>query len=672
MASIERRAIYSMGLRRIIASPLVYSLLGLWILLVVMETVRPCFFLHDDNATWFIGAYVHDFRVLTETGRLAEINYFQHAGEPFLEQGQTAVLYPPVYLGVALAKWVTGDGRWSIEWVAAVHLTIGLLGFYFWARQNGVTRWMAALGGLAWVLNPFVLIVSAGWIMVSFVAAWLPWLFGALDRLWQRPSPVSALLLGLIAALLFLQGYVQWTVYAFCFLGVYMLLVFLLQAKARRLAVIYYLTISTLFFLVLILPLLLPMWHATEDSVDRAQPFSAGTILFFSLEARGIFLAQLLSFTCCAFGASTAILFSPALILSPLILFLLFWERPETRRRLFPLLLLALLAIVFSTTWYEYLTAVPLLNRLRWPFKIFVFAHFFLIAALVVGLSAWATARAKTWWKPRWLALTCLVLVVGAELGVALSRHDHDLLSPWLLPAGPSPLLPGMDLTKGREVSFGNEISESMNSTYLTHLYATYFGFPSLGGYNPLVGQELNSYALYLDYPNFCTGKLTPDFQKNFEARAVRYWFVDPHSPQYAQAMSLPGLQVLEASPQRVVFEDTQASPVVYAASSPTVPCAMTYSGNSMLVHLDHVHSPVEVAVGPLDGWWYRVDRGPWYKPVYEDEHLKVNVQPTDQLLEISYFDPRFWLGLRLSGCLLLFLVALLVGEHFYGKRKTS
>ena len=166
------------------------------------------------TATWFIGAYVHDFRVLTQTGRLAEVNYYQHGGEPFLAQGQTAVLYPPVYLGVALAKGMSGDWRWTIEWIAAEHLTMGLLGFYFWARQNGVSPWLAALGGLAWVLNPFILIVTSRLDYGFFVAAWLPWLFGALDRLWIRPSCLSALFSRINRGSLLLQGYVQWTAYA--------------------------------------------------------------------------------------------------------------------------------------------------------------------------------------------------------------------------------------------------------------------------------------------------------------------------------------------------------------------------------------------------------------------------------------------------------------------------
>ena len=129
MAFTDSRTDSPQYFRIALRSPLFFSIAGLWILLFVIETVRPCFFLHDDNATWFTGAYAHDFRVLTETGRVAEVNYYQYGGEPFLEQGQTAVLYPPVYLGAALARWVSGDLRWTIEWIAAEHLSIACLAF---------------------------------------------------------------------------------------------------------------------------------------------------------------------------------------------------------------------------------------------------------------------------------------------------------------------------------------------------------------------------------------------------------------------------------------------------------------------------------------------------------------------------------------------------------------
>jgi hypothetical protein len=84
---------------------------------------------------------------------------------------------------------------------------------------------------------------------------------------------------------------------------------------------------------------------------------------------------------------------------------------------------------------------------------------------------------------------------------------------------------------------------------------------------------------------------------------------------------------------------------------------------------LSRATSPVEISTGPTDGWWYRIDRGPWLRPVYQNDHLKVDFPASGGLLEISYFDPRFRNGLRLSGCLLLLLGLLLMVSHFFRKR---
>lgn len=317
-------------------SPLVLALAAFGIFLLVVEAARPGFFLHDDNATWFVGAYAHDFRVLAETGRVAEVNYYQYGGEPFLEQGQTAVLYPPVYLGVALAKWISGDVRWSIEWIAAEHLALGLLGFYFWLRRGGVAPGLAALGGLAWVLNPFVLIVGASWITVTYLACYLPWLFWALDRLLIRPSHLSAFFLGAILALFFLQGYVQWVLYSGLFAGFYALLQMVERTPMRRAAVAFHLAEAALVFLMFSLPLLLPMLHAMELSSVRSKPFSTVHALEYRVTGSALLRAQAGLFQTQVFGISTVILYCPALLFFPMMVARFFSVEALIRRRLFP------------------------------------------------------------------------------------------------------------------------------------------------------------------------------------------------------------------------------------------------------------------------------------------------------------------------------------------------
>jgi hypothetical protein len=655
MAFAGSRIDFPQTLRRASQSPLFLSIAGLWLLLFVIESIRPCFFLHDDNATWFIGAYVHDFRVVTETGRLAEVNYDQYGGEPFLEQGQTAVLYPPVYLGVALAKWVSGDLRWSIEWIAAEHLTLGLLGFYFWLRQGGVAPCLAALGGLAWVLNPFVLIVASSWIMVSYVVAWLPWLFWALDRLFVRPSTLSAFFLGTIAALFFLQGYVQWVVYSILFLSLYALFRFVARtehARVSRLAIGYDLIISALIFLILALPLLLPMLHAVDASAARSKPFSINLALDYRVLKDDLVRAQFCLFRPnLVFGLSSAILYCPALLLLPVMILRFFYVGTEIRQRLFPLLLLSVLALFFSSRWHFLLTMMPVMEKFRWPFKVFILADFFLLASLVWSVSSWTKSR---------LSAACLAVVLLASLTISLSYHDGNFFSKTTLPTSDNPLPPGMNPGLGRVIAIDNLLPEAASYRFYTHCHGTFFDVPSLGGYDPLVGRDQLRFALGLDFPNVFYGAITPEIRQKLDARAVRYWIVDPRSPQLQEVEVFPGLKRLASEPDCVDFEDMQAAPLVYSATDPAVPCTMTYSGNSMLIPLSHTTSPLEISVGPTDGWWYRIDQGPWLRPAYENDRLKIDFQTTDRLLEISYFDSRFREGLRISAGL-LFVLGMLI-----------
>ena len=53
----------------------------------------------------------------------------------------------------------------------------------------------------------------------------------------------------------------------------------------------------------------------------------------------------------------------------------------------------------------------------------------------------------------------------------------------------------------------------------------------------------------------------------------------------------LPGLEQIEQDKDRVIFEDTQAAPLVYAAAHPATPCSMSYSGNSLLIPLRGIDS---------------------------------------------------------------------------------
>jgi hypothetical protein len=637
-------------------SPLVLALAGLGLFLIAIEFARPCFFLHDDNATWFLGAYVHDFRILTETDRLAEVNFFQYGGEPFLQQGQTAVLYPPVYVAVALAKLLCGDARWTVEWLAAGHLLAAIAGFYIWLRRGGVTPTLAALGGLAWALDPFVLLVGASWITVIYLACYLPWLFWAFDRVLLRPSHRSAFFLGAILALFFLQGYVQWVAYAIFFLSFYALFRLLEKSDRQRLSIFYYLAIAAFLFLIFTAPLLVPMFHATELSAARAQPLSLAQALGYCVEPGDLLRAQIgLYRHGWIFGASTAILFCPALLFLPATIVRFFRGNSALRQKLFQLLVLACLALLFSTRWHVFLSLLPLFDKFRWPFKVFVYADFFLLAALVWSMTSWKRAN--------WAA-TCLAAVIFADVAVVLSGHDENTFSKTTLTSSANTLPASVDTQLGRVVAIDIILPEASSARFFTHTFGTYFAVPSLGGYDPLVAPEQLRFAPGIDFPNIFTSAITPEIRNELDERAARYWIVDPKSPQLAQVQAL-GLKPLSQEKDRIIFEDIQARPLVYFWNGPNQPGSVIFSGNSLLIPVRGVKSPAYISVGPTDGWWVRIDGGPWHQGTYYlSNRLMIDLPMGARLLEVSYFDARFRDGLWLSAALLLVLALILAADH--------
>jgi hypothetical protein len=131
----------------------------------------------------------------------------------------------------------------------------------------------------------------------------------------------------------------------------------------------------------------------------------------------------------------------------------------------------------------------------------------------------------------------------------------------------------------------------------------------------------------------------------------------------------LPGLRQIAQDQGRVIFEDPGALPLVHAAADPATPCSLSYFGNSLLITLRGIDSPLYVSVGPTDGWWYRLDGGPWLRPLYENDQLIVDPGTSARLLEVTYFDGRFREGLLDSLVLLLFLIILLIVQRIAVRR---
>ncbi len=469
------------------------------------------------------------------------------------------------------------------------------------------------------------------------------------------------------------------------------------------------------------LPLVLPMWHAVKESKVRAQPLSLLQELYYRVQFGDLLAAQVGFFRQhFLFDASTALFFCPALVLFPLAIVAFARGDAAMRRRLFPLILLAVMALFLSGSGYFLLNVVPLMQQFRWPFKIFVFAEFFLVAALVwsfggelgrrtgrqarlspslqeekesanpaeqklVGGPATALGSAAAS-KPdvsprsaqddeslksvlrrpaqglRRLPLLALAIVLVLQVGVALAVHDSNFLSQATLPVSSADLPPGMDPAMGRVIAIDDGVPVADGYRFFTHAYGTWFQVPSLGGYNPLVSDRRLNFGLGLDVPNVFHQQITPELREKLESRAVRYWVIEANSLHLVQGRGafggLSGFRAVTGDAGRLILEDLAARPIAFNVTAPTVALPVRYAGNSLIVQLNHTPGIIAVSVGPTDGWWFRADGGAWKKPGYRDLRLYIAVSDRSRELEISYFDPRLRAGLW-NSLVIIVLIAL-------------
>ena len=86
----------------------------------------------------------------------------------------------------------------------------------------------------------------------------------------------------------------------------------------------------------------------------------------------------------------------------------------------------------------------------------------------------------------------------------------------------------------GGQFAAGNvvHVAEGRAISYTPLAYGTFYEVPSIGGYNPLVSRASLDFSHGMDVPNFWSSFISTEALTVFEDRGVRYWIVDPRSPQ--------------------------------------------------------------------------------------------------------------------------------------------
>jgi hypothetical protein len=132
-------------------------------------------------------------------------NPYTYAGEPFMGDGQSALLYPlnGVFLLLPLAR--------AINFTILLHLALLGWGLARWAAQRGLDARAGAVGGAILVLGGAVFPhVYSGHLSNLCAMAWAPWILGGLERWWAAKERIGLFQASGAIGLQILAGHFQY------------------------------------------------------------------------------------------------------------------------------------------------------------------------------------------------------------------------------------------------------------------------------------------------------------------------------------------------------------------------------------------------------------------------------------------------------------------------------
>jgi len=120
-------------------------------------------------------------------------------------------------------------------WTMLLHYLLAAMGAYVLLRHLKLDFLSAILGGLAYMLTPFfIVMISAGHGSQMMTAAYLPWLLYAVKRIFDDPDLKGMLILAIVAGFQFQRGHVQIAYYGWMAAGWYVVIEVIFRAKHKH------------------------------------------------------------------------------------------------------------------------------------------------------------------------------------------------------------------------------------------------------------------------------------------------------------------------------------------------------------------------------------------------------------------------------------------------------
>jgi hypothetical protein len=657
-------------------TPVLLCGLGVAMALLVVELRSPYAFCQDDNRDYFLPLWSHATRAVSH-GELAEFNFHQSLGSPNLGAGQPGALNPMAIACVGASRVLWGHPFAAMDVFAGVHLLLAALGGLYLGRVLRLAPLASVFLGMAWALNPACISLGRSWIHTVVLQAALPWIIGALVGLIRRPLKRDLVVLVVAHLALFLVGYVQWlVVVAALEAGVLALAAVLGLRRAVRRALPWLLVAAAL-TATLSLPLLLPMLHQAAVSADRAGvltyglfgaqalPFGSlwnGLIVPWRRVAEVTGRAPFIEVASPPGWAHLGYLVPIGVGAAPFL-----WRRRSgnpIRRWWIVFVSLAVVLLAWATGLLApVLYHVPLLNRFRWPFKLYPLFALAMLVASSLGVSllvlGWATSRSRRCLLGAAGAVVAANLVWVVQGGEPEGFFTHTDPLPLQEPAP-------LDWRDGRLATFGFDTAPGQRGPTAAGLgfnYATLWGLWHFGGYEPLASVSTRLASLHLNVEASFLSPPRPELVSYLRAWAVRWYVVDPTvDGRVGGALREQGLRVARREPGRIVYEDPSAAPLA-KASGPR--CRVSGS-------LGATTNSLTVPVSCPDGGQLRlaVLRSPGLSASAEGEatrlesdemgRIVIAVPPGARRIRLEYRAPYFRAGILLSVALLTGLGAFL------------
>lgn len=623
-------------------------------LLLALQLLEPFFFLRDDNATHFLGAYTYAAETVAG-GELPLLNQHQFLGNTFLAAGQTGVFLAALHPLAAALRLLGVDGKALIDALATLHLWLGGLGMLLLLRHLGVHRgltWPLALG---WCLSPFGVVVSRSWIFVSYLFAFLPWSTWLLLRFLERPTARRGAALVLVKALFLLTGYVQSMVIASFFELAFLAARWL--RERRRLEVRREGTaVAAVFLLTALLaaPLLLPLYQAKNASAERAERIDATRALSFAVGPIDFARTQLLLPRPGAlFRQGSSAPFYLGLPLLAAVGLAVAWRR-RLPADVAAALWAGLFALAMSTLLYYVLYLTPLFASLRWPFKNFPAAAFYLMLAAAGAAAAFAAkspARARVAAGLAWLNLLLqLILLAVPSFRQPFGPHRF---TGTVAELRASPVLAGIG-AEGRVIAAGSprDPTREPEPARLGFLYASLAGKFHLAGYDPLLARINRELAP----PTTANTELLfpsdawPQVRGALEKLSGRYLLVAADSELRETLASDPALRLVTSQGDLLLFELATALPVVFHLED-RAPLPFSWRANGIQLDLpaDWPGGHVFFNVAGLDGYRLRVDGEAGESPELLENRPVATLPSGAHRVELVYRDAAFEIGVALA-----------------------